>query len=54
LKAWKNVKGGLIKIESTIMDEIFKQPLFGNPHIPHPVPEELNTSAHVGRAMALA
>lgn len=35
------------------MDEVFKQPFFGNPHIPHPIPEELNISAHVGRAMVL-
>jgi hypothetical protein len=35
------------------MDEVFKQLLFGNPHIPHPIPEELNISVHVGRTMAL-
>jgi hypothetical protein len=36
------------------MDEIFKQPFFGNPHIPHPIPEKLNTNVHMGRTMALA
>jgi len=54
LKAWRNVKGGLIKVEPTIMDEIFKQPFFGNPHIPHLVPKKFNTNVHVGRTMALA
>jgi hypothetical protein len=54
LKAWRNVRGGLIKVEPTIMDEILKQPLFGNPHIPNLVLEKLNTNVHVGKAMALA
>jgi hypothetical protein len=54
LKAWKNVKGGLIKVEPTIVDEVFKQTLFDNLHIPHLVLEELKTNAHVGKVMVLA
>jgi hypothetical protein len=53
LKAWRNVKGSLIKIEPIIMDEVFKQPLFGNPHIPHLVLENFNINVLVGTTMAL-
>jgi hypothetical protein len=49
LKAWRNISK-----TPTIIDEDFKQPLFGNPHIPHLVFEELNSSVHVGRVMAIA
>jgi hypothetical protein len=54
LKPWRNKRGGLIKVEPTIMDAVFKQPFFGNPCIPHPIPKELNISAHVGRTMVIA
>jgi hypothetical protein len=55
LKAWRNVRCGLIKFERpTILDENFKQPLFGNSHIPQLVFEELNTSVHVGKTMFIA
>jgi hypothetical protein len=36
------------------MDEVFKQPLISNPHIPHPGHEDLNINVLVGGAMALA
>jgi hypothetical protein len=41
----------LIKAKPTSLDEMFWQTLFGNPHVPLPILEELTPDPHMGNVM---